>query len=103
MESELVYIRRLLEEIKDTMTVAFQNHTEETIMSAKDLADFLKMDISLIYSKSAKGEIPHIKLGKLYKFKKSEILEWIKRQEKSSVFSVDDYVERYLQTNSLRG
>jgi hypothetical protein len=42
-------------------------------------------------------------MGKLYKFKKSEILEWVKKQEASSPFSVDDYVERYLQKNQLKG
>ena len=65
--------------------------------------EFLKLDLNVIYTKCGDGQIPYFKMGKLYKFKKSEILEWVKKQDASSPFSVDDYVERYLQKNQLKG
>jgi excisionase family DNA binding protein len=76
---------------------------EEQIMSAKEVAEFLRLDLNIIYNKCTKGEIPYFRVGKLYKFKKSEILAWIKKQHIASVFSVDDYVDRYLQKNQLKG
>lgn len=67
------------------------------IMSVKELADFLRLDANTIYSKCAKGEMPHFKMGKLLKFKKSEILDWVKGLENGSDCSVDEYVNRYMQ------
>jgi excisionase family DNA binding protein len=103
MEADIQHIKTLLTELLDTTRMTLQNHSEERIMSAKEVADFLKLDLNIIYSKCANGEIPHFKMGKLYKFKKSEILKWVQQQEGSSPFSVDDYVERYLQKNLLKG
>jgi excisionase family DNA binding protein len=67
----------ILSELLD-ISRAFQNHSEEKVMSAKEVAEFLKLDLNVIYAKCADGQIPHFKMGKLYKFKKSEILEWVK-------------------------
>ena len=103
MESDLAQIKSLLSELSDVIRVGFQHHSSESIMSAKEVADFLKMDINVIYSKCSKGEIPFFKMGKLYKFKKTEVLEWMKKQESNSPFSVDFYVDRYLQMNTLKG
>lgn len=103
MEADIQHIKTMLGELLDSTRMAFQNHSNESIMSAKEVADFLKLDINVIYAKCTKGEIPFFKMGKLYKFKKSEIVEWVRKQESSSPFSVDDYVERYLQRNVLKG
>ena len=103
MEADIQHIKSMLSELLDISRMAFQNHSEEKIMSAKEVAEFLKLDLNVIYTKCGDGQIPYFKMGKLYKFKKSEILEWVKKQEASSPFSVDDYVERYLQKNQLKG
>jgi excisionase family DNA binding protein len=103
METEIRQIKMMLSELLEITKAAFQSHAQENIMSAKEVADFLRLDINVIYAKCAKSEMPHFKMGKLYKFKKSEILEWVKRQDSLSTFSVDDYVDRYLQANMLKG
>ncbi|WP_315817969.1 hypothetical protein [Paraflavitalea speifideaquila] len=56
----------------------------------------------MIYTKCCDEKMPYFKMGKLYQFKKSEILEWVTKQDAGSPFSVDDYVERYLQKNQLK-
>jgi excisionase family DNA binding protein len=103
MEADMQHIKCMLSELLDISRMSFQNHSEEKIMSAKEVAEFLKLDQNVIYAKCGDGQIPYFKMGKLYKFKKSEILEWVKKQDASSPFSVDDYVERYLQKNQLKG
>jgi excisionase family DNA binding protein len=103
METELQQIKGLLTEllvIAKAKKVALET---DGILSAREVADLLKLDINLIYTKCGKGEIPHFKMGKLYKFKKSEILKWMQSQETTSPFSVDDYVDRYLQGHTLKG
>jgi excisionase family DNA binding protein len=103
MEADIQHIKSMLGELLNITRMATQNHSEEKIMSAKEVAEFLKLDLNVIYTKCADGQIPHFKMGKLYKFKRSEILEWVKKQDACSPFSVDDYVERYLQKNQLKG
>lgn len=103
MESDIQQIKSMLSELLDLSKGAFQSHAHENIMSAKEVADLLRLDVNVIYGKCSKREIPFFRMGKLYKFRKSEILEWVKRQDNSAAFSVDDYVNRYLQANTLRG
>lgn len=103
MESDIRRVKEMLSELLEWARNASKPHLEESIMSAREVADFLRLDINIIYSKCSRGEIPFFKVGKLYKFRKSEILRWMAQQDKDSGFSVDDYVTRYLQENNLRG
>jgi excisionase family DNA binding protein len=53
-------------------------------MDVSDLAQFLKMSESHVYTLTSKKEIPHIKMsGKKLLFDKSEILEWLKSKKVS--------------------
>ena len=61
---------------------------KETIKSdyftVTELANYLKMSVSHVYSLTSKKEIPHIKvLGKKLLFEKSEILNWLKLKKVS--------------------
>jgi excisionase family DNA binding protein len=76
---------------------------QEEILSAKEVARLLQCTIQSVYTKCAQGELPHVKMGKSYKFRKLEILNWIKEQKPNSSFSVEDYVDRYLQKHTLKG
>jgi hypothetical protein len=64
--AEKIYLKRM----------KTQNHSDEKIISAKKVAEFLKLDLNVIYIKCADWQIPYFKMGKLYNCKKSEILEW---------------------------
>lgn len=100
MEADINQIKTKMAELLDLSKGAFQSHTRENIMSAKEAADLLRLNVNVIYSKCSRSEMPFFKMGKLYKFKKSEVLEWVKRQGENDAFSVDDYVNRYLQANT---
>jgi hypothetical protein len=103
METDIRHIKTMLSELLDNSRVTTQDQREERIMSAKDVAGFLKLDLNVVYAKCASKQIPHFKMGKLYKFKKSDILKWVEKHEGNASFSVDDYVDRYLQKNQLKG
>ena len=102
IEAELAEIKRILLARDGKGEVSTKIEKKEEILSAKEVANMLQCTLQAVYTKCAQSELPHIKMGKSYKFRKSEILEWIK-QQKSSGISVDEYVDRYLQTHTLKG
>ncbi len=99
IENELKEIKSLVREI-----LAGQSNiasTEEKIISLKDAVDFLGLEKHIVYAKCATGEIPCFKVGKLYKFKRSELTAWKGKQgHKQSV--ADDFVSKYLQNHLLK-
>ncbi len=50
--------------------------------SVKGVADYLGVQLSTIYNWTHLGYIPHVKVGKLLRFRKDSIDEWLKRQER---------------------
>lgn len=76
---------------------------EEMFMNVKDVARFLKVETADVYAACNKGEIPFLKIGKLYKFKKTDVLKWLKKEKENKLVDVDEYVNKYLQKNILKG
>jgi len=58
---------------------------KEILLTAMDVSKILKINPFSIYRKAERGEIPSIKIGKLLRFKESEIQHWIKDQNKRQV------------------
>lgn len=56
-----------------------ENQTTSTseIMTADELAAYLKMPVASIYKRSCKGQIPCAKLGSVLRFPKAWIDQWI--------------------------
>ena len=59
--------------------------TDEPLMSVKDLAEYLQVDMSTIYIWSQRGQIPAMKVGKMWRYRRSEIEEWL-NQRRSQPF-----------------
>ena len=76
---------------------------EEMFMNVKDVARFLKVETAVVYVACSKGELPFLKIGKLYKFKKTDVLKWLEKEKQNKVVDVDAYVSKYLQNNILKG
>ena len=72
-------------------------------MSVKDVAKLVKVDGNVVYAACKRNELAYIRLGKLYKFRKGEVLQWMTAQKHSSDNLVDDYVNKYLQKHLLKG
>lgn len=52
------------------------------IMTMKELADYLKIAEKTAYRFASDKKIPGFKVGNAWRFRKSEIDNWIKKQEK---------------------
>ncbi len=76
---------------------------DDALISVKDVARFLKVETAGVYAACNKGEIPFLKVGKLYKFKKADVLKWLEKDKNNEVFDADEYVNKYLQKNILKG
>jgi len=53
---------------------------EKEVMTAKDLAEYLSFSKNWVYRKAEAGEIPGVKLGNRWRFKKSVIDRWLEGQ-----------------------
>ncbi len=102
IESEVHQIKFMLAELFSKKPIQ-EDKQEDQFMTVKEVAQFLKVDPIKIYSACSKGEIRFIKLGKLYKFKKEDVLRWVQKSKTLPQIDVDDYVEKYLQKNILKG
>ncbi len=52
----------------------------EEILTAEEVAAYIKMPVSSVYAKARRGEIPAIRIGRLYRFRKAGIDRWLDRQ-----------------------
>jgi len=50
-------------------------------MTLEEVAQYLKVSKDSIYRLAQKGEIPASKIGNLWRFKREDIDEWMKRNE----------------------
>ena len=55
--------------------------TEDVIFDVKGLAEYLHVETSWVYKSVSLKEIPHFKVGKYTRFKKSRIDKWMDGQE----------------------
>jgi PTS system nitrogen regulatory IIA component len=56
----------------------------EQWMTAKDVAEYLKLSSDLIYKLVQQGKIPVSKVGSRWRFKKEKIDQWMEDQEPST-------------------
>ncbi len=103
MKTDINILRKQIEELVQLFHAVFDNHAEDLLMTAAQVAALVNIDIDKIYALCVDGSIPHRKVGRRYQFKKSDIITWMKKQDADSPFSVDSYVEKYLVVNKLRG
>jgi excisionase family DNA binding protein len=53
----------------------------DEILNVEELANYLKVKPPWVYRKIYTGEIPHYKVGKYPRFRKSKIDEWLDERE----------------------
>ncbi|MEP6727841.1 MAG: helix-turn-helix domain-containing protein [Bacteroidota bacterium] len=61
-----------------------------------------KVDASFVYAACKRNDIKHSRIGKSYKFRKKDVLQWLTNQRHGTENSVDDYVNRYLPKHLLK-
>lgn len=53
---------------------------DNDIMTMKEVADYLKLNEKTAYRLTSEGKLPAFKVGGSWRFRKSEIDQWIKGQ-----------------------
>jgi PTS system nitrogen regulatory IIA component len=59
--------------------------TDDQLMSIKELADYLKVNVTTIYLWSQRGQIPAMKVGNLWRYRRSDIEDWLNAQRNQPV------------------
>ena len=54
---------------------------EERLLTLDEVAEFLHMNPMTLYLWVKDGKIPAFKIGKVWRFRKTEIDEWLKKQK----------------------
>ena len=54
----------------------------QNLIGIKKMAEKLDVEKSWVYSRTRTNEIPHYKVGKYVKFFESEVMDWLKDQQK---------------------
>lgn len=57
------------------------------LMTTDEMASYLKMHVMTIYKLLETGEIPALKVGRKWRFKKETIDEWVKKKEEKGLTS----------------
>jgi PTS system nitrogen regulatory IIA component len=50
---------------------------DERLMSVQEMAEYLNVNISTVYMWSQKGQMPAMKIGKMWRYRRSEIDAWL--------------------------
>ncbi len=58
---------------------------DEQLMSVKETAEYLNVNISTIYMWSQKGQMPAMKMGKMWRYRRSEIDAWLNERRTPAV------------------
>lgn len=81
MERLLGEILKLIQQAVRECFEEFLGKKEEELLLPDQLADKLKVPISWVYEMSRTGNIPTHRVGRYIRFKLSEVLEHLKREE----------------------
>ena len=56
--------------------------TEEMLLNVKQVAQYLQLKESTIYSWAQDGKIPAIKIGRTWRFRRADLDSWLERHLK---------------------
>jgi excisionase family DNA binding protein len=54
-----------------------KNVFHNNILTARDVATYLRLQVTTVCNLAASGELPGFKIGKSWRFAEGELLEWI--------------------------
>ena len=102
LEADIAFIKLQLKKVLQP-TLPATASSDDSILSVKEVAAFLSVEPAAIYAMCTKGELPFYRVGKFYRFKKAEILQWMEQPGTHKNVNVEGFVNSYLQKNILKG
>ena len=88
------WIREVQSEIKASQNQSLQ--TEEKLLTVKEAADFLNLQVPTIYTKVSKNELPYMKGSKHLYFSSTELIEYLKQRRKKTNNEIKKVSESYI-------
>ena len=58
---------------------------DHEILTAADVAKFLRIPKTTVYDLAQRGRLPAFKVGRHWRFRKTRIEQWLERQENGSI------------------
>ena len=58
------------------------NQAPGSLMTLKEVAQYLRLSEDTVYKKANESSIPSFKIGKQWRFRRNDIDEWLERQAK---------------------
>ena len=54
------------------------------LMTVEDVAEYLRVKPSTVYEWAANGKLPSVKVGRLWRFERSEIEKWVRENRQGN-------------------
>ena len=96
MQTILIMKTQILIDIKNILEK--QNLVSKDILNFEEALSYLKVSKSFLYKMTSKGEITYYKPnGKLIYFKRSDLDDWMLRNEVSGTNELEDEIDNFLK------
>lgn len=97
-----VLAEQITENIKNELQIQPQKVTqEEEFLNIDELSNLIGLTKPTIYGHVHRNTIPFIKKGKMLRFSKIDILNWLQDGKSKSKADIDNQVNEYLAKNPL--
>lgn len=60
-----------------------------SVMNVEEVAEYLRLAPATVYRLANRGEIPGAKVGRVWRFQRATIEEWLTKQEASNIASTE--------------
>jgi excisionase family DNA binding protein len=73
------------DEVEKTMVSARSGQNFTAFMTTEEVLNCLKVNPRTIYRLIRSGELPAVRIGRQWRFRRSDLDEWIARQQRAAV------------------
>ncbi len=100
-ELELLIQNSVEKALRNQPKEADSTEDENLFFTVQQTADFLKLTVSTIYSKSCRGELPVMKkYGRLY-YSKKELINYVKTGRRKTKEEIETFADNYTPKKKL--
>ena len=97
-----VLAEQITENIKNELQIQPQKVTQEDeFLNIEELSNLIGLTKPTLYGHVHRNTIPFIKKGKMLRFSKNDILNWLQDGKSKSKADIDNQVNEYLAKNPL--
>ena len=97
-----VLAEQITENIKNELLIQTQKVTQgDEFLNIDELSEFVSLAKPTIYGHVHRNTIPFIKKGKMLRFSKNDILNWLQDGKSKSQTDIDNQVNEYLAKKPL--